>query len=443
MKTGSNTPRKVLSHQEIQNASIQYGTPLYLYNFDKIRDQFLHLKNNLPDNFYTHYTLKANSSLAVCSHLAQLGSKVDICSEGELSMALKAGFSPGQIVFTGPGKEDRELNAALEAGCALIVLESLNEASRLNDLAQKHGVRQSVLLRINPMYRTQNSCEIKESSANSKDGKSNEFRTSFCKLEASKFGVDEDQAEEAMAVIAKMENLKIKGIHIFTESNVLDYTELMLSWQNTIRIANALRDKGYSIDTVDFGGGIGVPYHDTEPLFDIESFGEQLQKISDQNTYHYEYILEMGRYILAEAGMYITEVIDIKDSYDATFVIVNGGSHHLCRSTYLREMNSYMDVIGKKTVAGKKVKLVGKLPTPTDIMVDEIMIPEDIAIGDQIVIYNCGAYGFNFSRANFLLHQYPAEAAYENGELSLIRIRGNVSDFLINQCTLVKEKSPC
>ena len=156
----------LLSEQEIKAASEEYITPLYLYNLNKIEHQYAKLRNYLPPNFKILYTLKANSNLTICAKLAQLGCGADISSIGELKAALKTGFSAPQIVFTGPGKTNLELATAIETGIGIIVVESVKEARRLNNLAQKYGKKQDVLIRINPLYRTNQSCEIRERAGN-------------------------------------------------------------------------------------------------------------------------------------------------------------------------------------------------------------------------------------------------------------------------------------
>ncbi|NET16427.1 MAG: hypothetical protein F6K08_28190 [Okeania sp. SIO1H6] len=426
----------ILSQQEIKIASEQYKTPLYLYNLNKIGRQYAKLRDYLPPNFNILYTLKANSNLTICHKLAQLGCGADISSTGELRAALKTGFSAPEIVFTGPGKTNSELATAIETGIGIIVLESVNEARRLNNLAQKYGKKQDVLIRINPLYRTSQSCEIRERGAkcgnNDTNGGEASLKSQTIASTSSKFGVDEDRAIKEIAAIDSLDNLNLKGIHIFTESNVLDYNQLLASWTNTISIANRINDQGYHISLLDFGGGIGIPYNSVDPEFDMESFGQELQVIFENNPYRYHCIVEIGRYLVGEAGCYITEVVDIKESLGQKFIILDGGVHQLLRLS-MKPASKYMEVLGRNGNYTQKATLGGKLPTPLDIMVEDVMLPEDIEIGDRLVIYNCGAYGFNHSLTNFALHNYPAEVAYSDGTIQLIRSSGQVKDFFLNQ----------
>lgn len=368
--------------------------------------------------------------------MAQLGCGADISSTGELQAALKTGFSASEIVFTGPGKTNSELAVAIEMGIGIIVLESANEARRLHGLAKKYGKKQDVLIRINPLYRKSQSCEIREKASSCGNSDPNSVQPSLKSQTivsiSSKFGVDEDKAIEEIAVIDSLENLNLKGIHIFTESNVLDYNQLLDSWTNTIDIANRINDQGYHISLLDFGGGIGIPYNAVDTEFDMESFGQELPRIFDNNPYPYHCIVEMGRYMVGEAGCYMTEVVDIKESLGQKFIILDGGVHQLLRLS-MKPASKYMEVLGKNGDYTQKATLGGKLPTPLDIMVEDVMVPEDIEIGDRLVIYNCGAYGFNHSLTNFALHNYPAEVAYSDGKMEIIREPGNIEDFFLNQ----------
>ena len=429
--------RLLLSGQEIGAASHIFGTPLYLYDFHKIGHQYAKLREYLPPNFKILYTLKANSNLSICHKLARLGAGADISSIGELGAALKAGFSAERMTFTGPGKTNPELRTALRARIGTIVLESVNEACRLNDLAEQEGIKQDVLIRINPLYRSSQSCEIRQQETNcdsSKEENGSQPKATIQTIvsSASKFGVDEALALEEIGAIASLAHLNLQGIHIFTESNVLDYKQLLASWTNTIDIANRMADQGYPISQIDFGGGIGIPYNWVDDEFDIQSFGKALQQIFDRNPYPYHCIVEIGRYLVGEAGCYLTEVVDIKQSQGKKFIIVDGGVHNLLRMS-MKVASRYMEVLGKQASNTQKATIAGKLPTPLDVMVEDVAVPQDIAIGDVIVIYNCGAYGFNHSLTNFALHNYPAEVAYSNAEMQLIRKRGNIEDFFLNQ----------
>ena len=418
---------KTAIHNAVSVAAIaqEYGTPLYLYNLATIEERAAQLTSCLPSNFRLHYALKANSNLTISQLMAKQGAGSEVSSLGELVAALKSGFSASEAVFTGPGKTNFELASALDYGIGLVVVESVNEAKRLDLLAAERDKKQPVLLRINPQYRTINSCDC--GGAGDDDLKPIPMNGKG----ASKFGVDEAIAGETLKAINELPHLDLQGIHIFTESNVLDYRHLLDAWRNTLAIANNLRAQGLPINILDFGGGIGVPYNTVDAAFDTAAFGQALTELFGGTSYHC--ILEMGRYIVCEAGSYITEVLDIKRSNGERFVIVNGGVHNIYRTPDIQRANRFVTVLGKETAEIEPTTLAGQLPTPLDIITDGAPLPVNLEIGDLVMIRNCGAYGYNHSLTNFALHPYPAEVAYRGGRVELVRSRGTYEDFFQRQ----------
>lgn len=398
----------------------EFGAPLYLYDFELIKSKYLGLSDILPPNFCLHYALKANSNIAIANLIASQGSAVEASSLGEIIAALKAGFSAESIVFTGPGKTNVELTSAIELNVGLIVVESFNEAVKLAKILADYDKTQKVILRINPQFRTSKSCDLGTVRPIDMNG-----------MGLSKFGIDESQAFNEIMKISELSKISFLGIHIFTESNVLDYTQLLAAWQNSLLIAHRLKDLGCNIEIVDFGGGIGVPYNSVDSEFDISEFGEALHRLFGDEPF--KFILEMGRYIVCEAGMYVSEILDIKESQGSRVVIVNGGVHHLYRTPAMQDASKFLRVLGKESSETMPTTLAGQLPTPIDIIVRDAEVAIDLQIGDYIVIKNCGAYGFNHSLANFVLHPSPAEVAIFAGKLELIRTRGNYEDFFTHQ----------
>ena len=417
-----------LSQQQISQAVLQYGTPLYLYNLETVEHRYATLAACLPQNCRIYYALKANSNLTICRALAQLGAAAEVSSLGEFMAALRSGFAPASIVFTGPGKADHELAVALDKGVGLIVVESITEARRVNALAEQRGMKQAILLRINPTYRTLNSCDVA-----CNIGPDGLQPIQMNGQGASKFGTDEAEMEGTIAMLQTLDSIQLQGIHIFTESNVMDYQQLLAAWENTIQIADRLRAAGHPITTIDFGGGVGIAYNAIDAAFDTEGFGEQLATLFANHPYNYTCILEIGRYLVCESGCYVTEVVDVKQSQGQTFVIIDGGVHNLYRTPAMQNASKYLTVVGKAAEPGIRAVLAGKLPTPIDIIAKDVLLPETIAPGDVIVIYNCGAYGFNHCLSNFVLHPHPAEAAYLKGSWELIRSRGTLEDFFAHQ----------
>jgi diaminopimelate decarboxylase len=245
--------------------------------------------------------------------------------------------------------------------------------------------------------------------------------------------VDEAAMAGVLAALLGLKHLEFRGIHVFTESNVLDYRQLLDAWQNTAAIAANLRASGIPVHTLDFGGGIGIAYNAVDGEFDTASFGTALAEHFAAGETPYHCILEMGRYLVGEAGYYMAEVLDVKESGGQRFVILHGGIHNLYRTPAMQPASRYLRVLGKGDSPTRPAVLAGQLPTPVDVMVREVELPDDIAIGDVVVIQNCGAYGYTHSLTNFALHPYPAEVAVAGGALVVICDRGTYDDFFVHQ----------
>ncbi|MFQ3618604.1 MAG: hypothetical protein SNJ50_18090 [Cyanobacteriota bacterium] len=434
----------------LSQAATQFGTPLYLYDLALIEARFAALSHSLPSNFRLHYALKANSNLTLSHLLARRGAAAEVSSLGELIAALKSGYCAEETVFTGPGKTNDELAEALNHRIGFIVVESANEARRLNQIAAEQERQQPILLRINPQFRTLNSCDAGCTIGvrpNSAENAQANFATNSVVNEtenssalkpiamngqgASKFGVDEALAADEMVQIQSLSHVRLQGIHVFTESNVLDYRQLIEAWQNTVAIAHRLRSQGFDINIIDFGGGIGVPYNSVDAAFDVPAFGAALQALFSHEPFHF--ILEMGRYLVCEAGMYLTDVLDIKESQGKRFAILNGGVHHLYRTPAMQNASKFLRVLGKESSNTMPTTIAGQLPTPIDVVVRDAPLPVDLQIGDRLVIRNCGAYGFNHALTNFALHPAPAEVAILGDRLELIRARSRYDDFFQHQ----------
>jgi diaminopimelate decarboxylase len=382
----------VLTHDEIESAARHHGTPLYLYEFEKIKHQYSQLRMSLGENFEIYYALKANPNPSICCLLAELGCGADVSSMGELQRALETGFPRERIIFTGPGKTPEELTFALTNQIYLVVIESLGEAKRLNSLAKDHGLQQKVLVRINPYESAfQGSIKIGSSS--------------------SKFGIDEEAINAMLPELLSFDCLQVTGVHIYSESNILDHHQFLRSCHATLEIANRIRESGLPVNTVDFGGGIGVPYDFNDTEFNGAQFGLELNRLLSSNDLGYHCIFEIGRYLTAESGYFVMQVVDTKVSRGQRFVILNGGIHHLFRPL-LANANKLLQIVNGRGQASQMNTFVGPLLTPSDVIVNAL-ITREVDVGDLVVIYNCGAYSFNHSLAHFHLHSLPAEAYYD------------------------------
>jgi diaminopimelate decarboxylase len=320
----------------------------------------------------------------------------DIASAGELDKALSAGFRPQTISFAGPGKRDSELSAALRAGIC-INIESNGELDRLVQLGQQQGIRPRIALRINPDF------ELKGSGMRMGGG-------------AKPFGIDSEQAPEILLKIKQLD-IEFNGLHIFSGSQSLDIQAIMQAQTRTFELARSLlADSGLNPQHINIGGGLGIPYFPGEQRLDPAPLGAHLHALLQQHAVWLgdaKLILELGRYLVGEAGIYVTRIVDRKTSRGETFLICDGGMHHhLALSGNLGQVirKNYPLYLAHKADAPTEevVNIHGPLCTPLDVLGHKIALPR-AEVGDLIAITQSGAYGLSASPVNFLSHPAPAE----------------------------------
>lgn len=379
------------------------GTPLFVYDVGLVRARIAALRETLPDAVGLHYAIKANPFPPLLALMADMVDGFDIASKGELTVAQQAGMVPEHISFAGPGKRDDELEAALRAGVT-INLESEGEAARALALAERLAVRPRLAVRVNPDF------ELKGSGMRMGGG-------------AKPFGVDADRAGAlARQVIAA--GAEWRGWHIFAGSQALDADAIIAAQAQTVALAARLSDQvGAAPPLVNLGGGFGVPYFAGDEPLDIGAIGAALGEalaalpaILAQSAF----ALELGRYLVAPAGVYLTRVIDVKDSQGERFAVVDGGLHHQLAAsgnfgTVVRR--NYPLAIANRfgaPVADEPVTVVGCLCTPLDRLGEAVALPR-VAPGDLIAVFLAGAYGASASPSAFLGHGPAPELLVDEG----------------------------
>ena len=393
----------IVGGQPIEQLAQQVGsTPFYAYDRAVIDQRIRMLRETLPAQIKLHYAVKANPMLAVVQHVANQVDGLDIASQGELALALQTTTDPRHISFTGPGKGEDELQAAISAGVTLNI-ESATELRRIAELAEKCGVRPRVTLRVNPDF------ELKSSGMRMGGG-------------ASPFGTDAERIPELLAMLADLD-LEFLGFHIFAGSQNL-HAEAIIEAQNaTLKLATRLAEHAPSpVRLLNMGGGFGIPYFPGDQPLDIAPIADNLQSLCDQAAQVLpgaELALELGRYLVGEAGVYVCRVIDKKLSRGETFLITDGGLHHHLAATgnfgqVIRK--NYPVVIGNKVIrenlssaeATETVNIVGRLCTPLDLLAAKVELPR-AEIGDLVAILQSGAYGRSASPSAFLSHPIAPE----------------------------------
>lgn len=372
-------------------------TPFYAYDRRLISERVAQLRAVLPKEIHLHYAIKANPMPAVVQHLAGLVDGFDVASGGELKVVLDTPMPPEKISFAGPGKSESELRQAAAAG-VIVNLESEREMEALAQAGAALGLRPKAAIRVNPDF------ELKSSGMKMGGG-------------PKQFGVD---AERVPAMLARMKQLPIEfyGFHIFSGSQNLRAEAIMEAQRNTFDLACRLaKDAPGPVRLLNLGGGFGIPYFPGEQALDLKAVGEHLAGMMPDARRDFpeaEFVIELGRYFVGEAGVYVSRVIDRKVSRGQLFLVVDGGlHHHLAASGNFGQVirKNYPVLVGNRAIPPEGVEsasVVGPLCTPLDVLADKMALGH-AEVGDLIVVLQSGAYGLTASPAAFLGHPAAVE----------------------------------
>lgn len=405
----------------IRQIAGEFGTPLFVYDASVLDRKWTELRETLPPEFSICYSVKANPNRAILRRFLDKGAGLEVASAGELKQALAAGCPAERVLFAGPGKTEAEIEAALRAGVGELHVESSLEARRLIETARRLGVRARAGLRVNPGVEVQGG-------AMRMGGK------------PAPFGVDEESLDEVIDTLLGDPVVEFRGLHIFSGTQILDATVLVNQYRRGIEIARRLAARlGRPLATLDFGGGLGVPYFSTESPLDTHKLRELLQGLmveieGDPSLAGTRFLVEPGRFLVAESGIYVARINDIKVSRGKTFYILDGGmNHHLAASGNLGQVikrNFPLAVLNRLGEApSQNVDVVGPLCTPLDTLArDAKLAPAEV--GDLVGIFQSGAYGLSASPLGFLSHPTPAEVLAVDGKSTLIRPRLRWEDVL-------------
>jgi diaminopimelate decarboxylase len=399
----------------------KYGTPAFVYDSSVINHKLDALHRALPPRFAISYSVKANPNHAILRHFLSRGCGLEIASVGEFHCALAAGCDPAQILFAGPGKRETELEFVLAKGIGEIHLESLTEAQRVSKISQRLGVQANVAIRVNPAGEA-------EGGAMRMGGR------------PAPFGVDEETLDSVLDMVLGDTALKFHGIHLFAGTQILDAATLVNQYRHGLEVArHVAKHSGGPLHTVDFGGGLGIPYFAHERELDLEQLHSGLASLFAQVEAETifegtQFLVEPGRFLVGEAGIYVARVNDIKVSRGKKFLILDGGmNHHLAASGNLGQTikrNYPVALLNKiDAPAEETVDVVGPLCTPLDTLARNVVLPR-AAIGDLFGIFQSGAYGRSASPLGFLSHPAPPEVWIDAGSDFLIQPRGDNLDSL-------------
>lgn len=384
----------------VEEIAAQYGTPCYLYSRAALEENW----RAFDDGFagYSHlicYAVKANSNIAILNLLAKLGSGFDIVSLGELQRVLVAGGKPEKIVFSGVGKREDEILAALKVGIRCFNVEVSAELDRINRLAGELGVIAPVSFRVNPDV----------------DAKTHPYISTG--LKENKFGIDINSAFDEYARAAQMPNIKIVGIDCHIGSQLTETTPFLDALDRVILLADELKNAGIELHHLDLGGGLGICYRDEQPPLPKDYIQAILQRLSGRN---YEILLEPGRAIVGNAGLLLTKVEYLKPTADKNFAIVDAAMNDLLRPALY---SAWQDILPVDSTARGEAQLwdiVGPVCETGDFLGKNRKLA--LAAGDLLAVRSAGAYGFSMC-SNYNSRPRVAEVLIDGAQSQLIRTR--------------------
>jgi diaminopimelate decarboxylase len=407
------------SYAELHALAAEHGTPFYLYDADLVAARIGAVRRATEGRFGVYYAVKANPNLALLRALRGVADGLDISSKGELDQARLAGFAPAALSFAGPGKSDAELSAAIEAGVGCISIESMRELAACATLARDAGTRASILVRVNPLLAS---------------------RPFGIKMAGKpiQFGIDEEALPDAMATIVREAGaLAFRGIHVYAGSQCFDAPGLVEGVANSLRIARDMEARfGVACDVVNLGGGFGVAHTAGDREFDLMAAAQPLLEARRRDREacgrDRRVLFELGRYLVADAGVYVTRVVSTKASRGARFVIADGGlNHHLAAAgTFGAALRGTFPLLNltRPEAMPARCSIAGPSCNPTDLLgIDvELAAPQE---GDLIAVLKSGSYGFTASPLLFLGRETPAELIRHNGVIAVGRRRRTMTDF--------------
>lgn len=394
-------------------------TPGYIYDEATIRAQAQKVKESIQQEglaLDVYYAMKANPNIAIMNILKDEGFGVDIASGGELYAANKVGFDPKKIIYTGPSKSDDELREAVEIGIETIHVESVNEAERLDAICAELGKKQDILIRVNATYEIHG---VKVSLSG----------------DSTQFGIMQEVLPETIQQLKQLQHINITGLHVYNASGVLDYKALVQNVENVFSLIQELEsnDPDVAYKVIDFGGGFGIDYSGDEE-FNVDGFIKGTKELVTKFGYEDRTLkMEIGRYLVADAGEYVTTIRDIKESRGVTFLITDGGVHHQLRPALIGANHPTALVQQTPTEEKTTYRVSGVLCTNLDVIARDVELPT-ASIGDLVLVRKSGAYSWSESMQYFLSHKMAPEYLYTtDGEIKVIREQGTYEDTLRGQ----------
>ncbi|HKT04380.1 MAG TPA: type III PLP-dependent enzyme [Rugosimonospora sp.] len=396
----------------------RFGTPLYLYDGAELTRRIDELRRVAHPRLEFFYSLKANPNLSICMLLHRCGARAEVSSMAELLTALRAGVPPADILFLGPGKSRAEIAACLDHRIFALICESFGELAVVDELAAERGMVAPVALRVNPGFAV-------KGSGLTMGGKPRQF------------GIDESQLLADPGVATRYRHLRLMGVQVYLGTRILSEDSVVENTTRIFELAERLAAQmGFPLELTDIGGGLGVAYFDGERDLDLDALGAGLTPVVSAFAARHpqtRLVMELGRFLTATAGTYVTSVRYVKSSMGERFAVADGGTnHHMAAvgiGSFVRR-NFPIRLLNRLTEpATGDWHIAGPLCTPNDLLGKNVPLPE-VRPGDLIGVLRSGAYGPSASPVNFLSHGHPAEVLVHAGEAYLIRRRDLPEDLL-------------
>ncbi|MCL7420822.1 MAG: diaminopimelate decarboxylase [Methylobacter sp.] len=388
----------------VQDIVYKYGSPCYIYSRATLERHWQAFDRAFGGQAHLIcYAVKANSNIAVLNLLARLGSGFDIVSLGEMERVLAAGGDPEKIVFSGVGKREDEILAALKAGIRCFNIEVSGELDRINRLAGQLGVIAPVSFRVNPDV----------------DAKTHPYISTG--LKENKFGIDIDQALHEYRRAAAMPHIKVIGIDCHIGSQLTETRPFLDALDRVLNLVSVLKDEGIELHHLDLGGGLGIRYKDEQPPEPADYIQAVLEHLGAND---FEILLEPGRAIVGNAGILVTQVEYLKPTAHKNFAIVDAAMNDLVRPSLYSAWQDIIPVNKQSQAPEMRWDIVGPVCETGDFLGKERMLK--ISQGDLLAIRSSGAYGFTMS-SNYNSRPRVAELMVDGGNLHLIRARETIA----------------
>ena len=397
----------------------RFGSPLYAYDAAILREQLALVQNALGPRIRVLHCMKANPNVAVAGVLRHAGAGGEVASAGEIHVALAAGHRGADLHFAGPGKTREDLSLACEVGLGMLNLESVPEYEALATLCRESGARQAVGIRVNPAHAMAGTRMVMGGASK-------------------KFGVDADAVTALARRIVAEDVLDLQGLHVYAGTQCFDANAWLTNARALVQLANEVeREIRHPLRIANLGGGFGVRTYDSDPVLDLALVGRGVrQLIADDARQDRTYCVELGRYLVAEAGFYLASVTYVKESHGERHAILDGGMHHHAAAAGLGAVirRSFPVVACARPGAPAEAAytLGGPLCTPADELGVKVDLP-GLQAGDVLAFLVSGAYGLTFSNTLFLSHPLPAEVLVDRKQAWLVRERGRSDDALRGQ----------